>query len=327
MFNAGAIDLAGSGPVHMTGGVCALAAALVIGPRIGRFHDRDGNLLETPASFAPHSVALQFLGTFALWFGWYGFNPGSVLLISSTTLGNVAALVTVNTTLGACAGAVSAMFTSTVWDHFLHGVATYDPCYTMNGCLTGLVAITAGCATVEPWAAVVIGIFSGWFYLIGSKLCIYFRIDDAVDAIPVHLVGGAWGLISTGLFSNPKRMKDAFGFDTHVGWFYSFSRGSGDFTLLGVQLIGCLFIFAWTFTIMGVFFLLMKYMGCLRIDPLEEEVGMDISRHKGSAYEVEGPSNYHVEQLNLSRSSRKIVVDDNPTKAQPSLEAEEEATA
>lgn len=116
LFGAGAIDLAGSGPVHMTGGVCALVAAIILGPRMGRFYDLEGNPLEEPNEFPPHSVALQFLGTFCLWFGWYGFNPGSTLMISNTEMGNVASLVAVNTTLSACAGAVSAMFTSTFFD-------------------------------------------------------------------------------------------------------------------------------------------------------------------------------------------------------------------
>ncbi len=187
LWGSGAIDLAGSGPVHMTGGVTALVAAIILGPRIGRFHDRDGNLLEEPAEFAPHSVALQFLGTFCLWFGWYGFNPGSVFYISTEQFGDVAALVAVNTTLSACAGAISAMFTSTLLDWWYTGVHTYDLGYTMNGCLTGLVGITAGCATVETWAAVLIGVISGWVYLGASKLMIKLRIDDAVDAIPGHV--------------------------------------------------------------------------------------------------------------------------------------------
>jgi Amt family ammonium transporter len=112
----GVIDLAGSGPVHMTGGVASLAAALVLGPRRGRFYDEAGNVLEEPAEFPPHSVSLQFLGTFALWFGWYGFNPASVLKTSSAAMGNAAALVAVNTTLAAASAALSAMFTSSFID-------------------------------------------------------------------------------------------------------------------------------------------------------------------------------------------------------------------
>ena len=110
LFGSGAIDLAGSGPVHMTGGVTALVAAIILGPRVGRFYDSNGTPLEEPHDFPPH------LGTFCLWFGWYGFNPGSTLTISSENQGDVASLVAVNTTLAACAGAISAMFTSTFLD-------------------------------------------------------------------------------------------------------------------------------------------------------------------------------------------------------------------
>jgi len=304
LFGSGTIDLAGSGPVHMTGGVAALAAAIILGPRIGRFYDANGNPLDEPAEFPPHSVALQFLGTFCLWFGWYGFNPGSVLVIDSETKGDVAALVAANTTLAACAGAVSAMFTSTFFDHRKHGVATYDLSYTMNGCLSGLVAITAGCATVDTWAAVVIGIAAGWFYLLGSKILIYFRIDDAVDAIPVHMVGGAWGVISTGLFTTQDRRNAAFGENPNIGWFFEWGRGSGNFSLLGCQLVGVLFIFGWTFVMMGGFFYFLKVMGWLRISELEEHVGMDVSRHKGSAYDLGRPEKEHVDLLNQSRSNR-----------------------
>jgi len=304
LWGSGAIDLAGSGPVHMTGGVCALVAAIILGPRIGRFYDEDGNPLDEPNDFPPHSVTLQFLGTFCLWFGWYGFNPGSTLAISSAESGNVASLAAVNTTLSACAGAISAMVLSTLHDIRYHGIAQWDLGYTMNGCLTGLVAITAGCATVETWAAVVIGAFAGLFYLIGSRLLIRWRIDDAVDAIPVHMVGGAWGVLATGLFSNPARMELAFGMSEHPGWFYDGS----DFTLMGIQIIAVLFIFGWTFSLMGVYFYLLNYFGLFRISQLEEEVGMDISRHKGSAYDMDGSApKEKVNELNSSRSRRNLM--------------------
>lgn len=288
----------------MVGGVAALMGAIILGPRIGRFYDSNGNPLDEPAEFAPHSVALQFLGTFCLWFGWYGFNPGSVLVIDSETKGDVAALVAANTTLAACAGAISAMFTSTFFDHRKHGVATYDLSYTMNGCLSGLVAITAGCATVDTWAAVVIGIAAGWFYLLGSKILIYFRIDDAVDAIPVHMVGGAWGVIATGLFTTQDRRTAAFGENPNIGWFFEWGRGSGNFSLLGCQLVSVLFIIGWTSVMMGGFFYFLKLMGWLRISELEEYVGMDVSRHKGNAYDLGRPEKELVDQLNQSRSTR-----------------------
>ena len=329
LWGAGAIDLAGSGPVHLTGGVAALAAALIIGPRLGRFYDRDGNVLDPPAEIPPHSVALQFLGTFALWFGWYGFNPASVLVTNTTELGTVVSLVAVNTTLSACAGALSALFTSTLFDYWSTGIHTYDAVYTMNGCLTGLVAITGAAATVQPWAAIIIGVIGGWGYLGMSKLLIKWKIDDAVDAIPVHMIGGTWGVIATGLFSAPALMS-AFGIQTeHVGWFYSFARGSGDFTLLGCQLVSIVFVYAWTFSTMGAFFMGMKYMGQLRVDELEEEVGMDISRHKGSAYEVGDSSAVHseaVDRLNMSRSGRVVKID-GPSKEEEAVLSVEEGTA
>ena len=256
-----------------------------MGPRLGRFHDENGIPLDEPNDIPGHSTPLAMLGTFALWFGWYGFNPGSTFGVSTAATGEVAALVAVNTTLAACAGALSAMFTSTWLGYRSTGLHTYDLAYTMNGLLTGLVAITAGCAAVESWAAVVIGIVAGWVYLAGSKLLIKLRIDDAVDAIPVHMLGGIWGLVSTGLFSAPDLMERAFGQSDHVGWFYEWGRGSGNFTLLGIQLIGILFITGWTVVLMYPFFYILDFFASLRVDPLEEYAGMDISRHNGPGYQ------------------------------------------
>lgn len=153
----------------------------------------------------------------------------------------------------------------------------------MNGCLTGLVAITAGCATVDTWAAVVIGIVSGWVYLAISKTIVKLRIDDAVDAIPVHMGGGMWGILAAGLFSKPSLLLAAYGNDSNPGWFYQ----GNDFTLAGIQIVAIIFVFGWTFCVMGAYFYFLNYMNWLRIDPLEEEVGMDISRHKGSCYDMQ----------------------------------------
>lgn len=218
LWGTGAIDLAGSGPVHMCGGVAALVMAVVIGPRKGRFYDDDGVALDEPTPMGPHSVTLQFLGTFALWFGWYGFNPGSTLKISSAQMGDVASLVAVNTTLGAAAAALSGLFTSTLVEERKTGIYQWDTTAAMNGCLTGLVGITAGCATVDPWAAFVIGIVAGWIYLAASALMIRLKIDDAVDAVPVHMFGGAWGVLATGLFSNARRMEIAGNSTDNIGW-------------------------------------------------------------------------------------------------------------
>eukprot|EP01082_Thalassiosira_pseudonana_P011298 g10145.t1.2.5e17418b g10145 g10145.t1 contig4:1306567-1308013(-) len=339
LWGSGVIDFAGSGPVHMCGGVAALVMAIILGPRRGRFYDDDGVVLDEPKSMGPHSVTLQFLGTFALWFGWYGFNPGSSILIASAASGDVASLAAVNTTLGSAAGALSGMFTSTIVDERKTGVYTWDTTAAMNGCLTGLVAITAGCATVEPWAAFVIGLTAGWVYLAASALMLRFKIDDAVDAIPVHMFGGSWGVFCTGLFTSPRRLITAYGNDNNVGWFYEWGRGSGNFTLLGCQLVSILFVLGWSACIFAPFCLALKTLNWLRIDPLEEEVGMDISRHKGPAYESEGSAHSDaIEKLSASRrdimnasgSGRgKSFSRSTPTKAneEPKIEATEDAGA
>jgi Amt family ammonium transporter len=138
----GMIDFAGSGVVHMTGGMCALIGAIILGPRIGRFYDENGNAFDEPRSFAPHSVTLQVLGTFILWFGWYGFNAGSTLGISGENDGHVAALAAVNTTMSGACAAVSAMFLDCVLNFIKSGEIEYDLTMAMNGGLTGLVGVT-----------------------------------------------------------------------------------------------------------------------------------------------------------------------------------------
>lgn len=123
LFGIGAVDFAGSGPVHMAGGVAALAAGIVLGPRRGRFHDENGNLLEKPYDFPPHNIALSFLGTFLLWFGWYGFNPCSTAMITTTAAGQTSALAAANTTLAACTGALTALYISMILSVMETGVA------------------------------------------------------------------------------------------------------------------------------------------------------------------------------------------------------------
>ena len=301
----GMIDFAGSGVVHMTGGMCALLGALILGPRQGRFYDRLGNPLEHPVTFAPHSVTLQVLGTFILWFGWYGFNAGSTLGISGATQGHVAALAAVNTTLSGAGAAFSSMFLDCVLGLRREGEVAYDLTMAMNGGLAGLVGVTGACAVVEPWAALIIGIISGFVYCLGSGLLIKLRIDDAVDGIPVHLFAGLWGCIATGLFAEPTRTRIAYGDDSeHFGWFYSWSNGSGDANLLLAEICGILFIIIWTVGIMGPFFFALDVFGLFRVSPLEEAAGMDESRHKGSVYDDSGrPSEQAKDALATSRHS------------------------
>jgi ammonium transporter, Amt family len=149
----------------------------------------------------------------------------------------------------------------------------------MNGALSGLVAITSGCGVVEPWAAIVIGIVAGWVYLWSSSLLLRLRIDDAVDAIPVHMFNGIWGVLATGLVANPGLMDAAFGTAEFPGLFYALAGGKNVPNLLGCQVIIILFILGWTFVTMFPFFIWLNYKGWFRADSLEELVGLDISYH------------------------------------------------
>ena len=293
-FWGGMIDFAGSGVVHMTGGATALVAAIVLGPRIGRFRDEEGNLLEDPQPFPAHSVSLQVLGTFILWFGWYGFNPGSTLGV--TGYGDILALCAVTTTLSAAAGAVSALFFDTLLGYLKEGEAEYDLTMCMNGCLGGLVGITAGCSVCEPWAALVIGIISGFVYVLSSKLLVMLKIDDAVDAIPVHFFNGMWGCLATGIFASPRLTEIAYKGHS-AGLFYDNGK------LLVVEIFGILFILVWTVGIMTPFFFVLNFLGMFRVDPLEEQVGLDISHHKGAAYNLDSADQGKVDELVEKRAT------------------------
>jgi len=300
LFDVGMIDFAGSGVVHMTGGCTALVAAIVLGARKGRFYDRDGNKLREPAEFPGHSAALQMLGTFILWFGWYGFNPGSALAIDTQAYADVAALSAVTTTISAAAGVVSSVFVNSGLDFAYTGVMEYDLSYAMNGGLSGLVAITANCCVVTPPMAIIIGLIAGVVYIACSKLLLKLRIDDAVDAIPVHLGNGIWGCIATGLFAHPDKVAIAYG-SPAVGLF--FSEGSTHPTnLIVAELCGIAFIIVWVTAVMTPYFCFLRILGLFRVDELEEEVGMDISHHKGAAYDLTRADDTKVDELIEKRS-------------------------
>jgi Amt family ammonium transporter len=281
LFDSGMVDFAGSGVVHVTGGITALIATKILGPRSDRFHDERGHLLPTPKMMQGYSLSLQVLGTFLLWFGWYGFNTGSAHSISTEEYAQVAALSALTTTLGAASGAIGALAASAFLAQKRTGEITFDVPYALNGCLSGLVGITASCALIEPWAAVVIGSTSGIIYIIASHALVYWQIDDAVDAIPVHLFNGVWGVVAAGLFASPRRMEAVFGRSDHVGWFYSWGQKSGDANLLAANMLGLLFIMGFVTAIMLPFFFFLQYMGWFRSDPLEEIVGLDL-RYNGS---------------------------------------------
>jgi Amt family ammonium transporter len=248
-----------------------------------------------------HILVKQMLGTFILWFGWYGFNPFSALnLGGDVNRGDVASLCAVTTTLAAATGCVTALFTKLFVMERKTGEANFELLMAMNGALSGLVAITSGCAVVQPWAAVVIGLIAGWMYLVGSHILIKLRLDDAVDAIPVHFVNGIWGVIATGLLADPNLLLQAYGRDDHAGWFY----GLSDFTLLGTQLVGLLFIFGWVLVLMLPFFIVLNYFGKFRADSLEEMVGLDISYHGSKALDLNGAQFEYVEAFRKRQGLR-----------------------
>jgi Amt family ammonium transporter len=217
-----------------------------------------------------------------LWFGWYGFNAGSALITNSLVRDQLAALAGVNTTISGGMAGMVALFVNLFHLERTTGEPFFDLKFAMNGSLSGLVAITAGCGVVEPWAAVAIGAVAGLIYLFGTWFLIKLRLDDAVDAIPVHMMNGMWGMIAVGLFASPRRLEEAYNKEIlHAGWVYSWRDGSGDAALLGAQVVGILFITGWVMGIMMPFFVWLDWMGWFRSDPLDEIVGLDTSYHGG----------------------------------------------
>uniref|UniRef100_A0A7S3LF15 Ammonium transporter n=1 Tax=Amphora coffeiformis TaxID=265554 RepID=A0A7S3LF15_9STRA len=309
LWGVGMVDFAGGGVVHVCGGLTALYAAIILGPRRGRFHDDEGLPLDEPKKIVGHSMALQMLGTFILWFGWIGFNVGPVLTAPGDILTR-AGLVMVNTTLSGGIAGITGLFFNLWLLERRTGEPIFDLQYAMNGSLAGLVAITAGAGLVEPWAAFVIGFIAGILYTIGSYLLLYFKIDDAVDAVPVHLFNGVWGLIAVGCFAVPDHLEVFYGRSDHPGWFYSVREGDSNGRLMGVQLVGFLFIVGWVTFIMFPFFIFLNWAGWLRADPLDEIVGLDLSYHEGLALVQTHADNAgdvddkHIQEYKERRASR-----------------------
>lgn len=264
----------------VTGGLAALIASWILGPRHGRFVAESGSPLHRPNPIRGHSVPLQILGTLLLWFGWYGFNTGSIRFVSIEGYASVAALSAVTTTLGAASGTMTSLGLSAYLSHRSTGEVAFDVGYALNGCLSGLVGVTGACAVIEPWAGLAIGSVSGVMYVVGSRLLSRCRIDDAVDAIPVHLFNGVWGVVAVGLFASPQRLDAVYHHSEHAGLFYSWGRGSWDAALLAANLVGLLYIAGVVVIVLTPFFFFLLYMGWFRSDPLEEIIGLDV-RCKG----------------------------------------------
>ncbi|HDZ20546.1 MAG TPA: ammonium transporter [Phycisphaerae bacterium] len=256
LYKLGFADFAGSTVVHATGGCAGFIGAVLLGPRIGRYNGKT-------KAIAGHSIPLACIGVFILWFGWFGFNPGSTLGVVGKE--SLIGLVAANTNLAAAAGAIMAMIT--VW--VLYGKP--DLSMTMNGALAGLVAITAPCAFVQPWAAIVIGGVAGVVVVAGVALMDRIRVDDPVGAVAVHGICGLWGTLAVGLFGAP-----AYGIN---GLFYG-----GGFTQLGIQALGTFACAAFAIAAMGIVFLAIKKTVGLRVSRDEELRGLDIGEHGMESY-------------------------------------------
>jgi ammonium transporter, Amt family len=262
-------DFAGSTVVHSIGGFVALAGAIVLGPRLGRRFKRDGG-----GPMLPHDLAVATVGGFILWFGWYGFNPGSTLsAMDFEGIGRIAA----NTTLAACAAGLTAMFFA------FPKTKTWDVSFTVNGFLAGLVAITCPCYWVSPTGAILLGGIAGVIVVLGVDLLEYLRIDDPIGAVPVHGLCGIWGTLSLGLFAcgqygatGPLAPDNSAPL---TGLFYG-----GGFTVLTAQMIGSAAIVAATFTTSMVMFYAINAVGLLRISAEGELHGLDLHEHGIPAY-------------------------------------------
>jgi len=244
--NLGFIDFAGSTVVHSVGGWTALAGAIVLGPRLGKYA-KDGSV----RPILGHNIPLAALGVFILWLGWFGFNPGS-----TTAANKDIAMIFVNTNLAAAAGAVLAMFTA--WVKF----GKPDAGMSLNGALAGLVAITSPCASVSPLSAVIIGAIAGIIVVFSVVFFDWIKVDDPVGAISVHGVNGAWGTLAAGIFN----------------------MGGTSAKIIGVQVLGIGTCFVWTFCAAFIMFKLIDKTIGLRVSPEEEAYGLDRGEHGGNAY-------------------------------------------
>ena len=250
-------DFAGSSIVHSVGAWVGLAGASIIGPRIGKYK-KDG----TPTAIPGHNLAYGALGVFILWFGWFGFNPGSQLAAAGTDNAVAIGHIAVTTNLAAAAGAVTAMMVA--WFRYKRPSLSIS----LNGALAGLVAITAGCDAVNPMGALFIGIIAGFILPFAVEFIDkVLKVDDPVGAISVHGVSGALGTLAVGLFS------------TSEGLFYG-----GGAKLLSIQAVGVAAFFAWAFGLGLVLFFILKKANILRVSKRIEEEGLDVYEHGESAY-------------------------------------------
>ena len=291
-------DFAGSTVVHTVGGMIAITGAIALGPRLGRTFKRDGG-----GPLPPHDLTIGAIGGVILWFGWYGFNPGSTLsAMDWQGIGRVSA----NTTLAACAGGLAAVF-------FAYPRAKkWDLGLSVNGFLGGLVAITCPCYWVSPWGAVCIGAVAGVVVVLGIDLLEYLRIDDPIGCWPVHGAAGIWGTLSLGLFATGQYgVPTADGFDKSTvvrGLFYG-----GHFEQLFAQFIGsmtCVIVVGGVSLLVMYSIKLIRGSWTLRVSQEGELEGLDIHEHGTPAYHVEfGQGMTYSSPPNLPSSSTTDIRD------------------
>jgi ammonium transporter, Amt family len=260
LATAGFWDFAGSTVVHSVGGWAALAGILVLGPRLGKYGP-GGKVNAIPA----HSMTSGVIGCFVLWLGWFGFNPGSTMAADPGAISHI--FMTTNT--AAFMGLLSATALNWMWD------GKPDLGMSVNGCLAGLVAITASCAFVTVAASLVIGLLGGLIVVCAVKLCDKMKIDDPVGAVPVHLCNGVFGTLCVGLFAVDKITGTATGNGLFNG---------GGMTLLVAQLEGIVTVAVYTLVASLVFWYAIKAVFGLRVSAAEEEEGLDIGEHGQVAY-------------------------------------------
>eukprot|EP01095_Lingulamoeba_sp_RSL-Kostka_P013850 TRINITY_DN5847_c3_g1_i1.p1 TRINITY_DN5847_c3_g1~~TRINITY_DN5847_c3_g1_i1.p1 ORF type:complete len:469 (+),score=135.48 TRINITY_DN5847_c3_g1_i1:340-1746(+) len=275
------VDFAGSSLVHCIGGVSGLVGAILVGARIGRFEE--GKTVPIPG----HSTVLVTIGFFILWFGFFSFNACSTGSITSQESFEESSRAMINTTLGGCGGAITALLlkkislkkseieikedtTLNVW-HIFGG--SFSLIATVNGGLAGMVAICAGANVYQPWGGFIVGIIGAILYIVCEKMIILFKIDDPLNAAPVHLGAGIWGTLAVSIFANDKV------YDNHLlengGILYSWSGNS--FLSLGIQAMGLTVIILWASLFAVISFLPLKILGLLRVSPQIEEEGIDFN--------------------------------------------------
>jgi Amt family ammonium transporter len=255
-------DFAGSTVVHLTGAMAALAATILLKPRLGKYN-KNG----TANELAGHNQVYTTLGVLILWVGWFGFNAGSTLAVGDGFFGFVA----MNTQLATAAGALAAMFVA--WA--VTGKA--DIPMTLNGALSGLVAITASCAFVEPWAAVVIGLIAGILTVYSMRFFEKIKVDDPIGVLTVHGAAGVWGTISTGFFAAP-HLVETVGVG-RAGLLYG-----GGLTQLGVQIMGVVVSGLFAFVVSYIILAAIKAVFGLRVTEEQEILGLDMSEHGSYGY-------------------------------------------